>query len=153
MRTFILATVSAVSMTAGNALYVNRAQAVPMFNGLQDAAPASNIENVQFFFGGRRYCWYPAGWQGPGWYWCGYARRRGFGWGGGHGWHGWSSPGRVGGQGGRHSGGGGPNDGGVGAAGVGGQGGRHGGGGGPNDGGVGKIAYLLNSSLIGLHIH
>jgi hypothetical protein len=66
MRTFILATVSAVSMTAGNALYVNRAQAVPMFNGPQDAAPASNIENVQFFFGGRRYCWYPAGWQGPG---------------------------------------------------------------------------------------
>ena len=61
MRTFILATVSAVSMTAGNALYVNRAQAVPMFNGLQDAAPASNIENVQFFFGGRRYRWCPGG--------------------------------------------------------------------------------------------
>ena len=66
MRTFILATVSAVSMTARNALYVNRAQAVPMFNGLQDAAPVSNIESVQFFFGGRRYRWYPAGWQGPG---------------------------------------------------------------------------------------
>ena len=56
MRTFVLATVSAVSLTAGNALYVNRAQAAPLFNGLQDAAPASNIENVQFFFGGRRYC-------------------------------------------------------------------------------------------------
>ena len=64
MRTFILATVSAVSMTAGNALYVNRAQAVPMFNGLQDAAPASNIESVQFFFGGRRYRW-PRDGKGP----------------------------------------------------------------------------------------
>ena len=56
MRTFILATVSAISLTAGSALYVNRAQAAPLFNGLQDAALASNIENVQFFFGGRRYC-------------------------------------------------------------------------------------------------
>jgi hypothetical protein len=114
MRTFILAMVSAVSLTAGSALYVNRAQAAPLLNGLQDAAPASNIENVQFFFGGRRYCWYSEGWQGPGWYWCGYARRRGFGWGGGHG---WSPPGRVSGQGGRHGGGGGPKGGGGGPGG------------------------------------
>jgi hypothetical protein len=48
MRTFILAMVSAVSLTAGSALYVNRAQAAPLFNGLQDAAPASNIENVAY---------------------------------------------------------------------------------------------------------
>lgn len=34
-------------------------------------------------------------WAGkaPAWYWCGYARRRGLGWGGSYGWHGWSSPG------------------------------------------------------------
>src|ERR1700756_5374484 len=51
------------------------------------------IEKTQYFFGGRQYCWYPAGWHGPGWYWCGYAFRRGFGWGGGFGWHGWGRPG------------------------------------------------------------
>jgi hypothetical protein len=34
--------VSAISLTPGSALYVNRAQAAPLFNGLQDAAPASD---------------------------------------------------------------------------------------------------------------
>ena len=51
------------------------------------------VENAQFIFGGQNYCWYDSGWQGPGWYWCGYAlaqrlwlgRRRGF--------HGWSRSG------------------------------------------------------------
>jgi hypothetical protein len=48
------------------------------------------IEPVQFYlYGGRHYCWYDDGWHGPGYYWCGYAFRRGFGWGGGFGWHGW----------------------------------------------------------------
>ncbi len=47
------------------------------------------VEKAQFFFGGYNYCWYPFGWNGPGWYWCGYAWNRGYGWGGGYGWHGW----------------------------------------------------------------
>ena len=51
-----------------------------------------------YMFGGHRYCWYDAGWHGGGWYWCGYAERRGLGWGGGEGWHGWD---RHGGRGGR----------------------------------------------------
>ena len=55
------------------------------------------VEKAQFFFGGRNYCWYDNGWQGPGFYWCGYAFRTGLGWGGGAGWHGW----RRGGGGGR----------------------------------------------------
>lgn len=65
------------------------------------AAPAGNIDSaglnkesplqeVQFIYGGRNYCWYWDAWRGPGWYWCGYAWRRGYGWGGGHGWHGWA---------------------------------------------------------------
>ncbi|WP_156970891.1 hypothetical protein [Beijerinckia mobilis] len=53
----------------------------------------SLIEPVQYVWGGRNYCWYPGGWQGPGWYWCGYAWRHGYGWGGGHGWQGWEVPG------------------------------------------------------------
>jgi hypothetical protein len=51
------------------------------------------VDNVQFFFGGQNYCWYDSGWQGPGWYWCGYAWRSGYGWGGGMGFHGWTHPG------------------------------------------------------------
>src|SRR5258708_92267 len=82
MRIFIVACVSAVSLTAGGAFLVDRAQAAPLFDGLQGPAPG-NIENVQYYFGGRQFCWYPAGWHGPGWYWCGYAFRRGLGWGGG----------------------------------------------------------------------
>jgi hypothetical protein len=69
-------------------------------------APLTNIaqiEKAQFFFGGQNYCWYDDGWQGPGWYWCGYNNRSGLGWGGGAGFHGW----RRGGGGGRvmHGGG------------------------------------------------
>ena len=59
------------------------------------------VEKAQFLFGGRNYCWYDGGWQGPGWYWCGYAWRSGLGWGGGYGWHGW----RGGRPGGAHVGG------------------------------------------------
>jgi hypothetical protein len=42
-----------------------------------------------YVWGGRRFCWYNRAWNGPGWYWCGYAFRSGYGWGGGHGWNGW----------------------------------------------------------------
>jgi hypothetical protein len=101
MRKFILTTLAAISLTAGGVLYADRAQAAPLFDGLQGAVPASNIENVQFplpflsrFFGGHRYCWYWDGWNGPGWYWCGYRWRRNFGWGGAEEWHGWNAPGR-----------------------------------------------------------
>jgi hypothetical protein len=39
---------------------------------------------------GRRYCFYFDGWHGPGWYRCGFAFRRGLGWGGVYGWNDWS---------------------------------------------------------------
>jgi hypothetical protein len=57
------------------------------------ALPATQVlpvEDAQFFFLGHNFCWYDGGWQGPGWYWCGYAWNNGQGWGGGDGWHGWS---------------------------------------------------------------
>jgi hypothetical protein len=47
------------------------------------------VDQVQFIYGGHRHCWYADGWNGPGWYWCGYRHRHGFGWGGGEGWHSW----------------------------------------------------------------
>ena len=40
------------------------------------------IDNVQYVWRGQRFCFYPDGWQGPGWYRCGYHLRVGFGWGG-----------------------------------------------------------------------
>ena len=48
------------------------------------------IEKAQVFvWHGRRYCWYDDGWRGAGFYWCGYAKRHGLGWGGSAGWNGW----------------------------------------------------------------
>jgi hypothetical protein len=47
------------------------------------------VEQVQYRYGGHRHCWYGDGWNGPGWYWCGYGARRGHGYGGGEGYRGW----------------------------------------------------------------
>lgn len=47
---------------------------------------------AQFIYLGKPYCWYPYGWAGPGWYWCGYGTRFGLGWGGVYGWNGWVAP-------------------------------------------------------------
>lgn len=56
------------------------------------------LHEAQFFlWSGRNYCWYDLGWHGPGYYRCGYARRRGYGWGGPVGWHGWRGGGYRGG--------------------------------------------------------
>ena len=52
----------------------------------------SVVEAAQFFHLGRPYCWYPYGWAGPGWYWCGYGTRAGLGWGGSQGWNNWIVP-------------------------------------------------------------
>ena len=54
------------------------------------AAPETGlVVKTQYIYGGQNYCWYLNGWQGPGWYWCGYAWDEGLGWGGGYGWNGW----------------------------------------------------------------
>ncbi len=53
------------------------------------ASELSEVQQAQYYYGGRRYCWYPDGWHGPGWYWCGYGARVGYGWGGPVGWRGW----------------------------------------------------------------
>ena len=78
MKRFLLA--AALTMT-GLVGICSQAQAMPRdpLTGLV----TSPIEEVQLYvYGGRRYCFYPDGWRGPGYYWCGYAWRRGFGWGG-----------------------------------------------------------------------
>jgi hypothetical protein len=57
--------------------------------GVYNASQPISLEKTQFFYGGRNYCWYLNGWHGPGYYWCGFNFRRGFGWGGGYGWNSW----------------------------------------------------------------
>ena len=85
----LTATVALLAMATG----ANRLSAAPIAppDGLQTAL--SNLDVIEkaqvFLWQGHRYCWYDDGWQGPGFYWCGYARRHGLGWGGGAGWHGW----------------------------------------------------------------
>jgi hypothetical protein len=94
MRRLVLRLV-AVGAVAAGLLVDARVEAAPM------AAPAALdgavnqltlAEPAQFIYLGRPYCWYPYGWAGPGWYWCGYGTRVGFGWGGGYGWNGWIAP-------------------------------------------------------------
>jgi hypothetical protein len=133
----------AVSTAAGGAAAQSRpelitrdAGAMPaqMIFGRDTVGDNALLEKAQYLWGGRNYCWYDGGWQGPGYYWCGYAWRRGFGWGGPVGWHGWA------GHGGGHGGGGFHGGGHVGGGHVGGghmDGGHAGGGGHPGGGHAG----------------
>ncbi|MGA3302855.1 MAG: hypothetical protein ABSC72_06150 [Methylovirgula sp.] len=89
------------SLVIGGLALFGALSVVPMAQAQDPLGVAADIAAGAFFFGGHNYCWYPDGWQGPGWYWCGYAERQGYGWGGGEGWHGWNH----GGHGGPHGGG------------------------------------------------
>ena len=80
-----LAVAAVITLGAG-------AQAAPLIaaGGLGAASKAVNLrEDAQYVWGGYQYCWYDAGWRGPGWYRCGFDWRRGYGWGGPMGWRGW----------------------------------------------------------------
>lgn len=103
MKKSITKILTLAAMAAGVILTGTRAEAasLPGLNGLRPAVDAlAMIDTVQFVYGGRRYCWYDIGWNGPGWYWCGYSGRRGYGFGGRRGfrdWH-WSGWGPRGGS-------------------------------------------------------
>jgi hypothetical protein len=89
MRHFLLAGVAIVAFATGSIAVNSRAEAAPVGALKAVADDIATVENVQFLFEGRRHCWYPDGWHGPGWYWCGYRLRTGLGWGGPEGWQGW----------------------------------------------------------------
>ncbi|TMJ06442.1 MAG: hypothetical protein E6G97_00030 [Alphaproteobacteria bacterium] len=79
-----------IAAIAASVFVLGKAEAMPLSGGLGDAADRmSAVEKTQFVYLGRNYCWYPDGWHGPGFYWCGYAYRTGYGWGGPIGWRGW----------------------------------------------------------------
>jgi len=78
-------------------LAVSLAGAAPSQAAMWGGSPAvtSRVETVQYYFDpedfvvdGQDYCWYDDGWNGPGWYVCGYGYDDGYGWGGGEGWNG-----------------------------------------------------------------
>ena len=89
MRNFVLTVGTASALLAG--MMSGNVQAAPAgaSSGFQSALGEGLVENVQYIYGGRNYCWYDDGWHGPGWYWCGYRLRQGFGWGGERGWNRW----------------------------------------------------------------
>ena len=66
------------------------AQAAQLIYGVDRAGDMPGLTPAQFVYSGRQYCWYPGGWKGPGFYWCGYAWSHGYGWGGPAGWMGYS---------------------------------------------------------------
>jgi hypothetical protein len=137
MKRFVLAAALATAALAGGGLTDNvSAEPLAPFATTSVDHLRLDIQYYPYLHGGRRYCWYDGGWHGPGWYWCGYRYRHGFGWGGGVGWLGWGHEGFRGGvyhggfhgggfHGGGHGGGGGFHGGGHGGEGRGGGGGRH----------------------------
>jgi hypothetical protein len=91
MRKYSLALIVAIALSADITL-LGSATAAPLgaLSRVGVAADSLNvIEQAQYVWRGRHYCWYDRGWNGPGWYWCGYATRPGYGWGGVRGWNAW----------------------------------------------------------------
>ena len=89
----LMFTVAATALLSASGMLMS-GNAGAAVTGPSDAIRAAigdlnGIENAQFIVGGRRHCWYTRGWNGAGWYQCGYQSRRGRGWGGGEGWNGW----------------------------------------------------------------
>lgn len=83
-----------LALTAGALLTSAQANAggFPLNSGL-NVAGGDIVEQVAvrvYVHEGNRYCFYFNGWHGPGWYRCGFAFRRGLGWGGVYGWNDWN---------------------------------------------------------------
>jgi hypothetical protein len=91
MRNLVFTGAILAGLVASGTLITSGVQAATGSSGSIGAAAdrLGIVEETQFVYEGRRHCWYPDGWHGPGWYWCGYNWRRGLGWGGPAGWHGW----------------------------------------------------------------
>jgi hypothetical protein len=93
--------VAVIAAVLGAGAMATSAQAAGVPGLGNAAAQLGAVEQTQFIIEGRNYCWYNRGWHGPGWYWCGYAFRSGYGWGGPVGFHGWARGGYRGGYRGR----------------------------------------------------
>ncbi|HEY1940808.1 MAG TPA: hypothetical protein VGH40_01680 [Roseiarcus sp.] len=100
MKKLLAALGLSAALTASAALPLAGVSQAAMSYGVAGADlthQVAPVEKTQFAYGGYNYCWYPGGWRGPGYYWCGYAWRTGLGWGGPFGWNGWRWRGGYGG--------------------------------------------------------
>jgi len=89
MRNLVFSSAAAIALAAGGMMLNSTANAA-VGSGLTPTLDRLDlVEKTEWLFGGHRHCWYNDGWHGPGWYWCGYAHRRGRGWGGPEGYQGW----------------------------------------------------------------
>jgi hypothetical protein len=92
MRNIVLGLAAATALAGAACVPATEAQAAPLPGVVigVDTPNTATIEKTQvFIYSGRHFCWYDDAWNGPGWYWCGYGWRRGFGWGGPWGFRGW----------------------------------------------------------------
>ncbi len=83
----------ALAVAAGALLAATQANAASFPVNHISAMDVGLIDQVAvrvYVHAGHRYCFYFNGWHGPGWYRCGFAFRRGYGWGGVYGWNDWS---------------------------------------------------------------
>lgn len=94
MRKLVMAASTAVALSVPS-LLAGSANAMPLAGISPETLPAASlVQKTQLYvYEGRNYCYYGDGWHGPGYYWCNYAWRRGYGWGGIYGWNGWGRPG------------------------------------------------------------
>ena len=108
-KTFNLGFAFAIAVLSSATFAMGTARATPLATAgkLGRAADRlSLVEQTQFIFEDKEYCWYESGWNGPGWYLCGYNMNRGSGYGGPSGWHDWDRnhpPHRVHGPGSSHN--------------------------------------------------
>jgi hypothetical protein len=89
MRNVLIGAVAAASLAA-TAVAAEPSSSPQLIFGVDRADQTLTATPVQFFYSGQQYCWYPGGWRGPGFYYCGFAFRQGLGWGGPVGWMGYS---------------------------------------------------------------
>ena len=82
----------AIAFAAMSTFAGARLEAAPISATAMRELQTRTIEQAQYIYLGKPYCWYHYGWAGPGWYLCGYGTRAGLGWGGGYGWNGWVLP-------------------------------------------------------------
>ena len=92
MHRFVTKLIATAAILGASLFAPAQAAPVGLPDGVRTAIDGLNIVELAHMMGHHNYCWYEDGWNGAGWYQCGYAGRKNYGWGGPYGWHGWAAP-------------------------------------------------------------
>jgi len=86
--------IALVAIAIGGVAFAASSQASPLgsLDGARAAIDRLGLVEPAHMWADQNYCWYEDGWNGAGWYQCGYVWQKGYGWGGPYGWHGWAAP-------------------------------------------------------------